>query len=75
VSLMAVQLGFMLSGSIIVETVFSMNGLGRLGWQSIQRTDLEMMQALVMVISMVYLVLILLADILNGYLDPRIRIR
>lgn len=74
VSLTAVQLGFMLSGSIIVESVFSMNGLGRLGWQSIQRTDLEMMQALVLVVSVSYLTLTFLADVLNAWLDPRIRV-
>lgn len=74
VSLTAVQLGFMLSGSIIVESVFSMNGLGRLGWQSIQRTDLEMMQALVLIVSVSYLVLTFLADVLNAWLDPRIRV-
>lgn len=75
VSLTAVQLGFMLSGSIIVESVFSMNGIGRLGWQSIQRTDLEVMQALVLVISVIYLALNYMADLLNGLLDPRLRVQ
>lgn len=75
VSLTAVQLGSMLSGSIIVESVFSMNGIGRLGWQSIQRTDLEVMQALVLIISVIYLALNFLADILNGLLDPRLRVQ
>lgn len=75
VSLTAVQLGLMLSGSIIVESVFSMNGLGRLGWQSIQRADIEMMQALVLTVSVAYLVLTFLADVLNALLDPRLRIR
>ncbi|PJE37523.1 ABC transporter permease [Pseudooceanicola lipolyticus] len=75
VSLTAVQLGFMLSGSIIVESVFSMNGIGRLGWQSIQRTDLEMMQALVLIISVIYLALNYFADLLNGLLDPRLRVQ
>ncbi|MCA0922943.1 ABC transporter permease [Pseudooceanicola nanhaiensis] len=75
VSLTAVQLGFMLSGSIIVESVFSMNGIGRLGWQSIQRTDLEVMQALVLIISVIYLALNYMADLLNGLLDPRLRVQ
>jgi peptide/nickel transport system permease protein len=74
VSLTAVQLGLMLSGSIVVESVFSMNGLGRLGWQSIQRADIEMMQALVLTVSVFYLVLTFLADIFNAFLDPRIRL-
>ena len=41
VSLSAVQLGFMLGGSIVIETIFSMHGIGRLAWQSIQRSDFE----------------------------------
>lgn len=74
VSLTTVQLGLMLSGSIIIESIFSMNGIGRLGWQSIQRGDFEMMQAIVLTVSVFYVVLTFLADVLNAYLDPRIRI-
>ena len=46
VSLAAVQLGFMLGGSIVIETVFSLKGLGYLAWQSIQRADIEVIQAI-----------------------------
>jgi ABC-type dipeptide/oligopeptide/nickel transport system permease component len=74
VSLAAVQLGFMLGGSIVVETVFSLKGLGLLAWQSIQRSDIEVIQAILLVIALVYAILTLLADILNAMLDPRIRI-
>lgn len=74
VSLAAVQLGFMLGGSIVVETVFSLKGLGLLAWQSIQRSDIEVIQAILLLIALVYAVLTLLADLLNALLDPRIRI-
>jgi len=74
VSLAAVQLGFMLGGSIVIETIFSLNGVGRLAWQSIQRSDFEMMQAIVLVIACLYIVLTYIADLLNAYLDPRIRV-
>ncbi|MFC1665604.1 ABC transporter permease [Pseudomonadota bacterium] len=74
VSLSTVQLGLMLSGSIIIESIFSMNGIGRLGWQSIQRSDFEMVQAIVLTVSIFYVALTFLADVLNAYLDPRIRI-
>jgi peptide/nickel transport system permease protein len=74
VSVAAVQLGFMLGGSIVIETIFSLNGLGRLAWQSIQRSDLEVMQAVILVIASVYVVLTFLADLLNAFLDPRIRV-
>ena len=75
VSLSAVQLGFMLGGSIIIETIFSLNGLGNLAWQSIQRSDFDVMQALVLAISIFYIMLTYFADLLNAFLDPRIRVR
>jgi peptide/nickel transport system permease protein len=74
VSLAAVQFGFMLGGSIVIETIFAINGLGFLAWESILRADLPMMQAIVLVLSVFYIVLTLVADMLNAWLDPRIRV-
>lgn len=74
VSLSAVQFGFMLGGSIVIETIFAINGLGFLAWESIQRADVAMMQAIVLVLSVFYILLTFLADLLNGFLDPRIRV-
>jgi len=74
VSLAAVQLGFMLGGSIVIETIFSLKGIGYLAWESIQRADIEVIQAILLVIAAAYAVLTLLADLLNAALDPRIRI-
>ena len=74
VSLSAVQLGFMLGGSIVIETIFSLNGLGSLAWRSIQRSDFEVLQAIVLVIACFYILLTFLADLLNAFLDPRIRV-
>ncbi len=74
VSLSAVQFGFMLGGSIVIETIFAINGLGQLAWESILRADLPMMQAIVLVLSCFYIVLTFLADLLNAFLDPRIRV-
>lgn len=74
VALAAVQFGFMLGGSIVIETIFQINGLGYLAWESIQRKDLPMMQAIVLVLSIIYVVLTFLADMLNAFLDPRIRV-
>ena len=48
--------------------------LGSLGWQSIQRSDFECMQAIVLTIACFYILLTFLADLLNAYLDPRIRV-
>ena len=74
VSLAAVQFGFMLGGSIVIETIFAINGLGFLAWESIQRADLPMMQAIVLVLSVFYIALVFFADVLNAFLDPRIRV-
>ena len=74
VSLAAVQFGFMLGGSIVIETIFQINGLGYLAWESIQRKDLPTMQAVVLVLSVIYVVLTLAADLLNAFLDPRLRV-
>jgi peptide/nickel transport system permease protein len=73
VSLAAVQLGFMFGGSVIVETVFALHGAGFLAWESISRNDLPTMQALILIFSMFYIGLTFLADILNAWLDPRLR--
>ncbi|PIQ43893.1 MAG: ABC transporter permease [Gammaproteobacteria bacterium CG12_big_fil_rev_8_21_14_0_65_46_12] len=73
VSLAAVQLGFMLGGSVIIESIFSLNGLGNLAWQTIRRSDFEVMQAVVLTIASFYILLTYLADLLNAFLDPRIR--
>jgi peptide/nickel transport system permease protein len=73
VSLAAVQFGFMLGGSIVIETIFQINGLGYLAWESIQRKDLPVMQAIVLVLSVIYVLLTLAADLLNAALDPRLR--
>ncbi|MAY28565.1 MAG: ABC transporter permease [Aurantimonas sp.] len=74
VSLAAVQLGFMLGGSIVIETIFSLKGIGHLAWESIQRADIEVIQAILLLIAVAYAILTLVADLLNAALDPRIRI-
>lgn len=74
VALAAVQFGFMLGGSIVIETIFAINGLGYLAWESIQRADLPIMQAIVLVLACIYIVLTFAADMLNAFLDPRIRV-
>jgi peptide/nickel transport system permease protein len=74
VSLAAVQFGFMLGGSVVVETIFQINGLGYLAWESIQRKDLPTMQAVVLVLALIYVILTFVADMLNAFLDPRMRV-
>jgi peptide/nickel transport system permease protein len=75
VAVAAVQFGFMLGGSIVVESVFSLHGIGYLGWESISRADFPVVQAVVLVLACIYILLTLVADVLNALLDPRIRVR
>ncbi|OAB55160.1 ABC transporter permease [Phormidium willei BDU 130791] len=74
VALAAVQFGFMLGGSIVIETIFSLQGVGHLAWVSISRSDVPVVQGIVLILSLIYILLVLLADLLNAWLDPRIRV-
>jgi len=74
VSIAAVQLGYMLGGSVLLETIFAMNGIGYLAWEAISGADLPVIQAIVLLSAFFYVALSLLADILNAWLDPRIRL-
>ncbi len=73
VSITAVQLGFMLGGSVVIETVFALHGVGYLAWESISKNDFPVVQAVVLVLALLYIGLTLLADLLNAVLDPRLR--
>jgi peptide/nickel transport system permease protein len=74
VSLSAVSLGFLLGGSVIVESVFALNGIGFLAFQSIVRTDFPVVQSIIVFVSFAYIFLTLMSDLINAYLDPRIRL-
>jgi len=74
VALTAVQLGFLLGGSVVIETIFALDGLGYLAYQSITFKDYPVMQIIVMLLSAIYVVLTLASDLANGWLDPRIRV-
>jgi peptide/nickel transport system permease protein len=74
VSVAAVQFGFMLGGSVVIETIFALPGVGYLAWESISLSDLPVVQAIVLMVAVLYVVLTLASDILNAWLDPRISI-
>jgi peptide/nickel transport system permease protein len=75
VSLSAVWFGFMLGGSIVIETIFNLKGIGWLSYDALLRADLPVVQAIVLIFASFYVVLTLLADLLNAWLDPRISVR
>jgi peptide/nickel transport system permease protein len=73
VAIAAVQLGFMLGGSIVIEAVFALPGIGYLAWESISKNDFPVVLAVVLLLAVIYVSLTLLADVLNIWLDPRLR--
>jgi peptide/nickel transport system permease protein len=74
VALAAVQLGYLLGGSVVIETIFALDGLGYLAYQSITFKDYPVMQIIVLLLSAIYVLLTLASDIANAWLDPRIRV-
>jgi len=74
-ALAAVELGFMLGGSVVIESVYSLQGLGQLAWDSISRNDYPVVQAVVLIIATFYIGLTFVADVINAALDPRMRTR
>jgi ABC-type dipeptide/oligopeptide/nickel transport system permease component len=73
ITIAGLQLGYLLGGSLVVETVFAWPGLGRLMIDSIQQRDYTMIQAIVLVFAVLMLIVNLLVDVLYGVVDPRVR--
>ena len=73
VTLIAINFGFVLSGAIAVETIFSWPGLGLATYDALRGPDLPMLQGLFLVFSASVIVFNLIADLLYAYLDPRVR--
>jgi len=73
VTLIAINFGFVLSGAIAVETIFSWPGLGRLTYDALNGPDLPLLQGLFLVFSAAVIFFNLVADLLYAYLDPRVR--
>ncbi len=73
ITILSLQLGALLSGAIITETVFAWPGVGRLTIQAISARDYPLVQGCVLFIAFVYVAGNLLADIAYAWLDPRVR--
>jgi glutathione transport system permease protein len=73
VTVAGLQIGGLLTGSVLVETVFSIPGLGRLLVDSINYRDYKVVQALLLFFSMEYIIINLIVDLLYGVLNPKVR--
>ena len=74
ITLLGLQLGALLAGAVITETVFSWPGVGLLTIESIQSRDYPVVQACVLLISVTYVLFNLLTDLAYAWVDPRIRL-
>jgi peptide/nickel transport system permease protein len=75
VTVIGYRLSFILSGTIIVETVFALPGLGQLFILSIDRMDYQVVQAIVLLLSVLVVLGNLVTDVTYGFIDPRIRVQ
>lgn len=73
VTIVAIDIGYIIGGALITETVFSYPGTGKLLYDAISMTDYPMILGIFFYITVVTLIMTLIAEILYGYLDPRIR--
>jgi peptide/nickel transport system permease protein len=73
ITLIAINFGFVLSGAIAVETIYSWPGLGRLTYDALNAPDLPLLQGLFLVFSAAVIFFNLVSDLLYAYLDPRVR--
>ena len=74
VTMLGLEFGFLLSGVVVVETIFSWPGVGRLVFNAINQRDIPLVQASVIVFSLLFVGLNLLVDLLYVRLDPRVRL-
>ena len=75
VTLVGVQFGALLGGSVLVETVFSWPGLGRLAFEAVFQRDINLLLGILLMCSVLVVLSNILVDVLYSQLDPRIRIR
>ena len=74
ITVIAISVGWLISGLIVIENVFNYPGLGRLMTFAIDRRDLPLLQAITLVTILVFSLSNLVADLLYAYLNPRIRL-
>ena len=73
ITVIGLQFSGLLSGAVVIETIFSRRGIGSLAIRAVTTKDFPMVQGTVLFAAVIYVVINLLTDMLYGYLDPRIR--
>jgi peptide/nickel transport system permease protein len=75
VTVIGLEFAFLIGGLVVTEQVFNLNGIGRLFVQAVARSDFTMIQALVLLVSVFFVLINFVIDMLYAFLDPRIRYR
>jgi peptide/nickel transport system permease protein len=75
VTIIGLELGLLLAGAVLTETVFNLTGVGRTMYDSIVGRDYIVVQAMTLIIAVIYVTVNLVVDISYAFLDPRIRLR
>jgi peptide/nickel transport system permease protein len=73
ITVIGLQVAFIFGGSVLIETIFNINGIGRLATQSVLQQDFLVIQAVTLIIAIMVVISNLIVDISYGWLDPRIR--
>jgi peptide/nickel transport system permease protein len=73
ITVIGLEIGSLLNGSVVVEAVFAWPGIGRLLVEALQRRDIPVVEAGVLLVAVMYVGLNLVVDILYGWVDPRVR--
>jgi peptide/nickel transport system permease protein len=74
VTIVGAQIGYLLSGAIVIEYAFGLNGLGTLLVESVQGKDYAVVQAIALLVTFEFLFISLIVDLLYGLIDPRVRL-
>jgi ABC-type dipeptide/oligopeptide/nickel transport system permease component len=73
VTILGIQFGYLLGGTVVVETVFSRQGIGRVAVTAITGKDFNVIQGWALFVAAIYIVANLLVDVSYAWLDPRVR--
>ena len=73
VTVLGIQLGYLLGGSVVIEKIFSLPGVGQLSLQAITNRDYALMQGCILLVASGFVIINLIVDIIYAFLNPRIR--
>ena len=70
-----IDFGYLLGGTVIVEKIFSINGIGSLVLTAVNNKDIPLVMGAVIFLSMLFMLILLAVDVLYAYIDPRVKAR